>query len=219
MILKCWLEITKTHIVEVGESYWTIAKIYDMPVEDLMAENPGIEESQLKPGDSVTISVPTSIATVVTREEVKSRENVDYQVIIEENANMYQDEKTVKVEGKAGVANVTSLQTKHNGSLVEEETISEEIIEEPVNQVVIQGTKERPKTMATGSFSVPTRGRISSRYGRRWGRMHQGIDFAAPTGTAITEKARISDRTTANTFLDIDNPPYIIYVSIIYPFF
>ena len=179
-------EEIKTHIVEVGESYWTIAKIYDMPVEDLMAENPGTEESQLKPGDSVTISVPTSIATVVTREEVKSRENVDYQVIIEENANMYQDEKTVKVEGKAGVANVTSLQTKHNGSLVEEETISEEIIEEPVNQVAIQGTKERPKTMATGSFSVPTRGRISSRYGRRWGRMHQGIDFAAPTGTAIT---------------------------------
>jgi hypothetical protein len=41
---------------------------------------------------------------------------------------------------------------------------------------------------------------------------------AAPTGTATTEKARISDRITANTFLDIGTPPYIIYILIIYLF-
>jgi len=32
---------------------------------------------------------------------------------------------------------------------------------------------------------MPTRGRISSRYGMRNGRMHRGLDIAAPTGTAI----------------------------------
>jgi hypothetical protein len=31
---------------------------------------------------------------------------------------------------------------------------------------------------------------------------------AAPAGTAITEKVMISDRITANTFLDIGKPPY-----------
>ena len=31
----------------------------------------------------------------------------------------------------------------------------------------------------------PTHGRISSRFGPRWGRMHAGIDIAAPTGNPV----------------------------------
>jgi murein DD-endopeptidase MepM/ murein hydrolase activator NlpD len=36
-----------------------------------------------------------------------------------------------------------------------------------------------------GGCIWPARGRVSSEYGRRWGRLHAGIDIAAPTGTAI----------------------------------
>ena len=184
MILTGGEEI-KTHTIEVGESFWTIAKIYDMPLEELMESNPGLDEKSLKPGDLVTISRPSSKLTVVTKEEVQRSEKVDYQVILEHDNTMWEDEKTIKVEGKSGKANITTVQTKHNGGLVESEIIGQEIIEEPINQVVIQGSKERPKTVATGSFRVPTRGRVSSRYGMRSGRMHRGLDIAAPTGTPI----------------------------------
>lgn len=34
-------------------------------------------------------------------------------------------------------------------------------------------------------FAWPLRGRLSSRYGMRWGRMHEGIDIAAPSGTRV----------------------------------
>jgi murein DD-endopeptidase MepM/ murein hydrolase activator NlpD len=34
-------------------------------------------------------------------------------------------------------------------------------------------------------FMWPTKGALTSGYGRRWGRMHRGIDIAAPTGTPI----------------------------------
>jgi murein DD-endopeptidase MepM/ murein hydrolase activator NlpD len=36
-----------------------------------------------------------------------------------------------------------------------------------------------------GKLGMPARGKITSRFGSRWGRMHQGIDIAAPTGQNI----------------------------------
>jgi murein DD-endopeptidase MepM/ murein hydrolase activator NlpD len=56
------------------------------------------------------------------------------------------------------------------------------------------------RSVATGTFNQPTgdraaeliwpaRGSLSSRYGRRWGRMHQGIDIAGPIGTPIVAAA------------------------------
>jgi murein DD-endopeptidase MepM/ murein hydrolase activator NlpD len=38
-------------------------------------------------------------------------------------------------------------------------------------------------------FSWPAQGSLTSRYGRRWGRMHKGIDIAGPVGTPINTAA------------------------------
>lgn len=50
-----------------------------------------------------------------------------------------------------------------------------------------------PGTPATGTttigFSWPAAGKLTSRYGRRWGRMHKGIDIAGPIGTPINAAA------------------------------
>lgn len=39
------------------------------------------------------------------------------------------------------------------------------------------------------AFSWPAAGVLTSRYGRRWGRMHKGIDIAGPIGTPINSAA------------------------------
>ncbi|MFS8666241.1 MAG: peptidoglycan DD-metalloendopeptidase family protein, partial [Limnochordales bacterium] len=39
------------------------------------------------------------------------------------------------------------------------------------------------------NFDWPLTGRISSRFGPRWGRMHQGLDIAVPTGTPVRAAA------------------------------
>ena len=39
--------------------------------------------------------------------------------------------------------------------------------------------------VSAGGLIWPTSGRVTSEYGYRWGRMHQGIDIGAPTGTPI----------------------------------
>jgi YD repeat-containing protein len=41
----------------------------------------------------------------------------------------------------------------------------------------------------TIDFAWPTKGTLTSRFGRRWGRMHKGIDIAAPIGTPINAAA------------------------------
>jgi murein DD-endopeptidase MepM/ murein hydrolase activator NlpD len=50
-----------------------------------------------------------------------------------------------------------------------------------------------PATQTTGTttigFSWPAAGKLTSRYGRRWGRMHKGIDIAGPIGTPINAAA------------------------------
>ncbi|MBU5437993.1 peptidoglycan DD-metalloendopeptidase family protein [Tissierella sp. MSJ-40] len=178
-------EEIKTHMVEVGESLWTIAKIYNMSVDDLIAANQDKNPEKLYPGDEIKLVVPKSMLTVATIEEVEYTENINYDVKIEYNEKMYKNEKKVKVEGAKGKNQILANVIKHNGVLVEKEIIKEEIVEKPIDEVVVRGTKEVPKTVATGSFLMPTRGSISSRYGMRNGRMHKGLDIAAKVGTPI----------------------------------
>ncbi|NLG83066.1 MAG: peptidoglycan DD-metalloendopeptidase family protein [Firmicutes bacterium] len=44
------------------------------------------------------------------------------------------------------------------------------------------------KSLVQG-WQWPLTGRITSRYGRRWGRMHRGLDIAAPAGTPVRAAA------------------------------
>ncbi len=178
-------EEIKTHVVEVGESLWTIAKIYNMSVDDLIAANQDKNPEKLYPGDEIKLVVPKSMLTVATIEEVEYTENINYDVKIEYDEKMYKNEKKVKVEGAKGKNQILANVIKHNGILVEKEIVKEEIMEKPIDEVVVRGTKEVPKTVATGSFLMPTRGSISSRYGMRNGRMHKGLDIAAKVGTPI----------------------------------
>lgn len=178
-------EEIKTHMVEVGESFWTIAKIYNLSVDELEAANPDKNPEKLQIGDEVKLIVPKSVLTVATVLEVEYTENINYETEIEYDDTMYKNQKKTKINGSNGERKVLAEETKHNGILVDKDIVKEEVITNPVTEVIVKGTKEVPKTVATGTFLMPTRGRVSSRYGMRSGRMHSGLDIAAPIGTAI----------------------------------
>ena len=66
--------------------------------------------------------------------------------------------------------------------------------ESELNRIIAERTAEArrrnvtPPSSARGAGGCiwPTQGRVTSEYGRRSGRMHQGMDIAAPSGTRIS---------------------------------
>lgn len=179
-------EEIKTHIVEAGESIWTIAKMYEMDIDEIMDANMDLVPEKLYPGDEINLIVPKSLLTVETIEELNYLEDIDYEVKFQNDNNMYKTEKKVKTKGVKGKNEIVAEVVKHNGKIVGKKIIKEEIIEKPVDEIVVRGTKEKPMTVATGSFLFPARGRISSGYGSRGGGFHKGIDISASVGTPIT---------------------------------
>ncbi|MEW8987456.1 MAG: peptidoglycan DD-metalloendopeptidase family protein, partial [Bacillus sp. (in: firmicutes)] len=69
--------------------------------------------------------------------------------------------------------------------VVSKQEISSNITKQPVNEVIVKGTKVIP-SRGDGSLTWPTvGGYISSPMGYRGGKMHKGIDIARPSNLTI----------------------------------
>ena len=55
----------------------------------------------------------------------------------------------------------------------------------PKAQIEKVGTKNQPPKLVTGTFTRPVLGMVTSRFGQRWGRKHEGIDLEGNIGDPI----------------------------------
>lgn len=176
----------KIYTVEPGDSSWVIAERNDMTVEDIAEANPEIEVERLSIGQELNLVVPKPYLTVQSRYYVEQTEEIPFETENVETESMYQGDQRITVQGEEGKRDIKAYLIEENGVVAEREIIEEKVHSEPVTRVVAVGTKERPATMATGTFINPTRGRLTSPFGMRGGRRHTGIDIANSTGTPIT---------------------------------
>lgn len=94
----------------------------------------------------------------------------------------------VKSEGKDGKATITLRTTFVDGIQTDCIETNRKITQEPVNKVVIAGSKEKTETSNTSNeyygnrtsfgWPVPYTTYITSYYGYRWGTTHTGIDIS-----------------------------------------
>ena len=175
----------KKHIIKDDENFWTIAVDYDVTMEEVEQANPDKDTRKLKAGDEIIVRIAKPLLTVATFEEKKVEESIDYGIDYETDDELYVDKEEVRTQGEKGKVEKEIKIERHNGVEVSKEIISENVIKEPVTQITVKGTKEIPLGARTGSFITPARGRISSPFGQRWGRLHGGIDIAAPIGEPI----------------------------------
>ena len=175
----------KIHTVKSGETFSGIAGSYGIKQAQLIASNPGIAPDKLQIGQQIVMTAAAPVLTVQTTETAKYNQSLPFKITYENTAAKYKGESSVKSRGSVGEKAVVAKVVRNNGVEVSRTEISSVVISEPINQVVLVGTKNPPPLIGTGSFMSPVRGIITSRFGYRWGRMHTGVDIAVPTGTSV----------------------------------
>ncbi|MDR7239106.1 M23 family metallopeptidase [Neobacillus drentensis] len=176
----------KDYVIQKGDVLETIAQNHNLKIAEILAINPSLtEDALLKIGRKINITVPKPFIEVIVDKEVNKKEKIPYQNKVVEDTSLLKGKTKVKQEGKSGSRSVTYKISEQNGVTVQKVESNVTTLEQPVDQIVIKGTKVIP-SRGEGSFAWPTvGGYISSKQGPRWGRMHKGIDIARPSDRTI----------------------------------
>ena len=175
----------KIHLVQSGETFSEIAKMYGLKQSELRESNPEVIPEKLSIGQEICLNQIVPLVTVQTTEIAQYKEAIPFEIKYENTASLYKNEQTVKSRGTNGEKDVVAEIVRNNGVEVSRKELSVTVLSQPTAQVVLVGTKEPPPLIGTGTFIYPIRGTLTSRFGTRWGRLHSGIDLAAPIGTHI----------------------------------
>ena len=181
------------YTVQEGDCVSCIAQKFNIPPSIIYNNNPWIEDDRITVGDQLNLTVKKPLLSLRTIEEIVEREEIHYSTTYENDPALRAGATKEVVNGEEGLREITLIVTKIGGEIVQEKTISEKVLKQPVTALIRRGTKIIPGE-GTGRFAVPVRGAtLSSRYGMRGGRMHKGIDFtssnrnilAADTGRVV----------------------------------
>ena len=180
-----------TYTVQAGDSYYYIAELYGMSVDDLLDMNPGYDPKLLRVGDVLTISNAVPYLTIVNVERQNYVQDIPYEVEYQDDNTMYQGDYKVLSAGEFGKADVTANVTYINGEETARQIVASVTLSDPVTETQARGTIPRPTWFPTGSFRWPCNGTITSYFGRRntgikgASTYHEAIDIANSYGTPI----------------------------------
>ncbi len=163
------------YLLSFGYSDAVIATGYTIaPEKDIVTEILSVEEAIGTLKTSGVIAVTYSIA--------QTEIEIPFAETIVEDSSVAEGCEVCTQEGVVGKGVNKTVMRFENGTYTSESVV--EIVEEPVEEITCIGTGKMVG-LEENSLPWPTKGTFTSEYGRRWGRNHNGIDIAAPKGTAI----------------------------------
>ena len=178
------------YTVELGDTIESIAQEYELGTSDLLTINPELksEDVILRVGSKLNVTYINPVLTFIYDLHRVSVQEIAYEIVEEKDSSEYTNYEEVKIPGQKGEELVTEKFTVTNGVQGQgSEIISSETIKDPVNQVVVVGTKRptgsnpnlRPP-VSTGTWGWPTARPyvITSYFASRWGTHHDGIDIS-----------------------------------------
>ena len=177
------------YTIQPGDTLSEIAIKVDIPIDKIVELNNDKledENSTIRQGDKLIITVPEPELSVERMERKYYEEIYDADIIYIENDDWYTTQTKVHQQPSAGFRKVVVDVGYLNDKEVSREILKEEIVMEAVPKIVERGTKIPPTYVKPISG-----GRLSSKFGRRStptkgaSTYHKGVDWAVPTGTSV----------------------------------
>jgi murein DD-endopeptidase MepM/ murein hydrolase activator NlpD len=132
-------------------------------------------------GEAVEILSESDKVLVSYKVENVTEISIPYTQVVIEDENLPKGDEIIEQEGEDGLCKRVVISYYENG--VETTSLA------PMTTVEKKSVDEI-KRVGTGSglpskFACPTEGTITSSYGERWGKNHNGTDIGAPIGTEV----------------------------------
>lgn len=172
-----------------GDTLSEISIKVNIPLDkivELNSEKLSDENSTIRVGDKLIITVPEPELSVERMEENYYEEIYDADVIYIENDDWYTNQTVVHQQPSAGFRKIVADVHYLNDKEVSREILKSEVLMEAVPKIVERGTKIPPtyikpisggrQTSGFGPRKAPKKG--ASTY-------HKGVDWAIPTGTSV----------------------------------
>ncbi len=182
-------ETVGEYTIVPGDTLSEITIKVNIPMDKILELNSdklSDENSTIRAGDTLIITVPEPELSVERMEENYYEEIYDADIIYIDNNDWYTTQTVVHRQPSAGFRKIVADVRYLNDKEVSREILKEEITQEAVAKIVERGTKIPPtyirpisggrQTSGFGRRSAPKKG--ASTY-------HKGVDWAVPTGTSV----------------------------------
>lgn len=172
------------YTVKAGDTATSIAQAHNLTIAQLNSVNNGQIGDVMHEGDLINIEVAVPRLSVELTKTETYEVALPYKTITQKDDSQYTDYSKVLTEGVNGQQQCVDKVTYRNGSEVRRENVSKQTLQEPVDKVVVTGTKKRPKSAEPGystgtmMWPVPSLHTITTYYEYRWGSFHSGIDIS-----------------------------------------
>ena len=178
----------KMYTVKEGDTIESVSEYHSLNPQEFLIANPKFssKDSLLTLGESVNVTlIAPEIAFSYDVSELK-QVTVNYNTVIERDNSKPSSYSEIKTPGVKGLSNQTSHYSVVNGEPNSEVRIEEEVIRPEVDEVVVKGKKvvyyfgRVYYNNELGDWWWPTQQpfSLSSSFGYRWGRHHNGIDIS-----------------------------------------
>ncbi|MFA4044236.1 MAG: hypothetical protein HZRFUVUK_001022 [Candidatus Fervidibacterota bacterium] len=127
------------HKVKKGEVAIVIGRKYGVSLAELQKLNSGRDLNKLKIGDVLLIKPGKPLLTVITYHQRRVKEKIPFKEERKFAPHLPGGEIIVQRRGKEGVKEVTYEVMCENGVEVSKKVLSERVLSEPVNQVILVG--------------------------------------------------------------------------------
>lgn len=179
----------RQYTVKEGDTLWDIARAVNIDLDQIVLSNPGLNPDKLSIGQVLYLSKEAPLITVAATRQVTLKEEIPYPVEVKRDKKLLMGEEVIIRKGVPGERMVTYRITRENGLETGREVLDQVVIREARPEVVARGYLTLASRGGAARLKKPCAGSISSPFGMRGGRMHEGIDIAAGYGSPVVAAA------------------------------